>query len=77
MKKKIVVERGEVGKLAELMGCTRVMVSYSLSYRKNSRLAKAIRKLAIERGGVRIGGEENRPLKTESHERGIEGAVRI
>lgn len=65
MKRKIVVEYGEANRLAELMGCTRVMVSYALSYRKNSRLAKAIRKLAIERGGILIEKKENGTSKNE------------
>ena len=52
MKERIVVEYGEVNKIAELMGCTNVMVSHALAFRKNSKLARSIRKLAIERGCV-------------------------
>lgn len=55
MKRKIVVEYGEVNKIAELIGCTNVMVSHALAFRKNSRLARSIRKLALERGGTEIG----------------------
>lgn len=55
MKKRIIVERGEVKVLAKLMKCTREMVGHSLAFRKNTYLARAIRKLAIERGGVKIG----------------------
>ena len=52
MKRRIVVEYGEVNKIAELIGCTNVMVSHALAFRKNSRLARSIRKLALERGGT-------------------------
>lgn len=55
MKRRIVVEYGEVNKIAELIGCTNVMVSHALAFRKNSRLARSIRKLALERGGIEIG----------------------
>jgi len=47
MKRRIVVEYGEVNKIAELIGCTNVMVSHAL--------ARSIRKLALERGGTEIG----------------------
>ena len=50
MKERIVVEYSEVGKIAGLLGCSREMVSHSLAFRKNSKLARSIRKLAIERG---------------------------
>lgn len=55
MKRRIVVEYGEVNKIAELIGCTNVMVSHALAFRKNSRLARSIRKFALERGGTEIG----------------------
>jgi len=49
------------------------MVSYSLAYRKNSRLARAIRKLAIERGGIE---RESKPKTEDSHEAGrVDAAV--
>ncbi len=71
--KKIMVEHGEVKELARLMGCTNAMVSYSLAYRKNSRLARAIRKLAIERGGIE---RETKPKTEDSHEAGrVDAAV--
>lgn len=66
MKRKVVVEHGEQKKIAALMDCTPEMVSYSLAFRKNSKLARAIRKLAIERGGVEVGGN---PQKTDGHEK--------
>lgn len=66
MKERIVVEYGEVNKIAELMGCTNVMVSHALAFRKNSKLARSIRKLAIERGGSKVGGN---PQNTSSHEK--------
>lgn len=71
--KRIMVEHGEVKELARLMGCTCAMVSYSLAYRKNSRLARAIRKLAIERGGIE---RETKPKTEGSHEAGrVDAAV--
>ena len=70
--KRIMVEHGEVKELARL-GCTNAMVSYSLAYRKNSRLARAIRKLAIERGGIE---RESKPKTEDSHEAGrVDAAV--
>lgn len=54
MKKKIVVEHGEQLAIAKILGCTQEMVCHSLAYRKNSILARKIRKVAIERGGVEI-----------------------
>ncbi|KAA4006768.1 ArsR family transcriptional regulator, partial [Bacteroides ovatus] len=44
----------------------REMVSHSLAFRKNSKLARSIRKLAIERGGTKVGGN---PEKKESDEK--------
>ena len=55
MKERIVVERGEVKKISELMKCTRETVCHSLAFRMNSKLARSIRKLAIERGGTKVG----------------------
>jgi hypothetical protein len=52
MKRKIVIDRGEGKKLAKLFGCTAQMVSYSLTFRKNSLLARKIRKAALENGGI-------------------------
>lgn len=66
MKERIVVEYGEVIKIASLMECSYEMVSHSLAYRKNSKLARAIRKLAIERGGLKVGGNTQ---DTGSHEK--------
>lgn len=57
MKRRIVVEHGEVGRIALLMHCTRVMVSHSLTYRKDSKLARAIRKMALARGGEEVGSK--------------------
>ena len=61
MKRRIVVKYGEVNKIAELIGCTNVMVSHALAFRKNSRLARSIRKLALERGGTEIGEDTQKP----------------
>lgn len=57
MKRKIVVEHGEVRAIARLMECTPEMVSHSLSFRKNSPLAQRIRRMALLRGGIEIGNE--------------------
>lgn len=55
MKRRIIVEHGEVKRIALLMNCTYEMVSHSLAYRKDTKLAKAIRKMALTRGGVEVG----------------------
>ncbi|WP_229032233.1 ArsR family transcriptional regulator [Bacteroides nordii] len=47
------------------MNCTYEMVSHSLAYRKDTKLAKAIRKMALMRGGVKVGDE---PVNDTSHE---------
>ena len=66
MKARIVVEYGEVSKIASLMGCSPEMVTHSLAFRKNSKLARSIRKLALDRGGSKVG---DNPQKTDSHEK--------
>ena len=64
MRKKVVVEHGEVGEISRLMGCTRQMVNNSLTYRKDTDLAKRIRKMAIMRGGQEVCfGEPKREIK--------------
>lgn len=65
MKKRIIVEHGEVKRIALLMNCTYEMVSHSLAYRKDTKLAKAIRKMALMRGGVKVDDE---PVNDTSHE---------
>lgn len=56
MKRRIVVDRGDVQKIACVMHCTREMVSKSLNFNKNSELARRIRYVAKEQyGGVEIG----------------------
>ena len=58
------VEHGEVGEISRLMGCTRQMVNNSLAFRKDTDLAKRIRKMAIMRGGQEICfGEPKREIK--------------
>lgn len=57
MKRKIVVEYGEVRRIARLMNCTPEFVSRSLSFGKDTQLAKAVRKMALMRGGIEIGDE--------------------
>ena len=59
-KKRIVLEYGEAKRIAYLMNSTREMVSHSLNYRKDTKLAKAIRKMAITRGGVEVSLEQDR-----------------
>lgn len=49
---KVLVEHGEVAKLARLFGIARKTVSEALSGQTNTDLAKKIRKVAIDRGGV-------------------------
>ena len=74
MGRKIVVEQGEVTAIAKLMGCTTVFVSYALNFRKNSELAKRIRRMALLRGGIEVGNE---PVKESSNEdKTMETAVR-
>ena len=63
MKRRIIVEHGEVKRIALLMNYE--MVSHSLAYRKDTKLAKAIRKMALMRGGVKVGDE---PVNDTSHE---------
>lgn len=66
MRKKVVVEHGEVGEISRLMGCTRQMVNNSLTYRKDTDLARRIRKMAIMRGGKEVCfGEPKREVKQE------------
>jgi len=55
MKRKIVTDYGETKKISEMLGCTPEMVSYSLNFQKNSPLARKIRKIAVERGGIDTG----------------------
>jgi hypothetical protein len=61
MKRKIVTNYGETKKLAKLFRCTPEMASYALNFRKNSLLARKIRKAAIERGGIDTGEVNNQP----------------
>lgn len=63
------VEHGEVGEISRLMGCTRQMVSSSLAYRKETDLAKRIRKMAILRGGKEVCfGEPKREVKQQEND---------
>lgn len=49
---KVLVEHGEVAKLARLFGIARKTVSEALNGQTNTDLARKIRKMAIDRGGV-------------------------
>ena len=52
------MQRGDVGKIASAMKCTREMVSKSLNFKKDSFLARRIRYVAKEQyGGVEIGNK--------------------
>lgn len=73
MKRRIIVEYGEVANIAKMMGCTYEMVSHSLAFRKNTDLARRIRKMALMRGGVEIGG--NQPTNDKNHEKNTANAV--
>ncbi len=56
MKKKIVLDHGNVAKIAKVMRCTPDMVSKSVNYKKDSELARRIRFVAKEQfGGVEVG----------------------
>ena len=62
MGKKIFIERGEGAALARIFGVTKGCVSTALSFKKNSDLAKRIRKAALERGGPLVSFE---PVKKQ------------
>jgi hypothetical protein len=64
MKRKIVTNYGETKAIAKLLECTPEMVSYALNFQKNSLLARKIRKLALDRGGIDI-SELNQVNKSE------------
>lgn len=55
MKTKIFTKHGEIGAIAALLGCSRVTVRAALNGRTDSALARAIRKVAIERGAAEEG----------------------
>lgn len=65
MKERIIVQRGDVNKIAHLMNCTRETVSHSLAFRMNSRLAHSIRKLAIARGGIKVSYNDKEETSNE------------
>lgn len=62
MNQKIFIERGEGAALARIFGVTKGCVSTALSFKKNSDLAKRIRKAAIDRGGQLVSFE---PVKKQ------------
>lgn len=56
MNRRIVMDRGDVSRIAGAIGCTREMVSRALNYRVDTSLARRIRFVAKEQyGGVEIG----------------------
>jgi len=61
MKRRIIVNHGDVEKIARSFQCTREMASKALNYKKDTELAKKIRYVAKARyGGVEIGSEAQR-----------------
>ena len=54
MRKRIVVDRGEIKKISKDFKVTSKAVWEALVYRSNSSKASLIRKVDIERGGVEI-----------------------
>ena len=48
MNRRIVMDRGNVVKIAKTMNCTREMVSKALNFKKDSMLARKIRYVAKE-----------------------------
>lgn len=50
------------------MNCTSETVSRALAYKKDTGLAKAIRKMALMRGGSEVGDE---PVNNGNHESGL------
>lgn len=58
MNRRIVMERGNVVKIALAMNCTREMVSKALNFKKDSALARRIRFVAKKQyGGIEIGNK--------------------
>ena len=55
MNRRIVIPHGAGRELARLFGCTQQTVCYALNFKKDSLLARRIRKAALERGGVDTG----------------------
>lgn len=45
---------GEQKAIAKILGCTPVSVCNALAFRKDTPLARKIRKVAMERGGVEV-----------------------
>ena len=54
MEKRIVINRGDSKFLENTFNVTQMMVWNALHFRRDTMLAKKIRKAAIERGGVLI-----------------------
>lgn len=48
MKKRIVIDRGQMKEIAKLFQCTDMAVSMALNFKRNSLLAKKIRMVAIK-----------------------------
>lgn len=58
MRKRIVVDRGEIKKISKDFKVTSKAVWEALVYRSSSSKARLIRKVALERGGVEIGDQK-------------------
>ena len=57
-KKRIVVEYGKISQISKDFRVTRQAVYKALNYLSNSSKAILIRKVALERGGIEIGGQK-------------------
>ena len=58
MNRRIVMDRGNVVKIAKTMNCTREMVSKALNFKKDTDLARRIRHVAKSQyGGIEIGNK--------------------
>lgn len=55
MRKKIIIDYGEASKISRDFKVTRQTVWKALNYLSNSSKAKMLRKVAIERGGIKVG----------------------
>lgn len=58
MRKRIVVDRGEIKKISKDFKVTSKAVWEALVYRSNSSKANLICKVAIERGGVEVSNQK-------------------
>ena len=55
--RRILVSQEVNQSLQQVFGCTKEMVSRALNYRRDTELAKRIRALALQKGGILIGSD--------------------